>query len=101
MDTHIATKQCPTCAGQGSVPDLDGPGLRLIRDKARTPDGSKVTQQAVAREMGITPSALCDIEHGRRRENTIDPELVSRFLSAVEAVQKGTDQLSKGSRWPV
>lgn len=90
MDTHIATKQCPTCAGEGSVPDLDGPGLRKIRQAARTPDGSKVEQQAVAREMGITPSMLCDIEHGRRRSETIDPELVGRFLDAVKAVQQGT-----------
>jgi len=89
MNTHIATKQCPTCAGEGRVPDLDGAGLRKIREAARTPDGSKVTQQAVAQQMGIRPSSLCDIEYGRRRSGTIDPELVSRFLDAVAAVQQG------------
>lgn len=87
MDIQITDRTCPTCTGSGRVPDVTGETLRQIRLAGKTADGvSPLPQAPVARAMGISPAHLNDIEHGRRRQESLTAELVDGFLRAVQEV---------------
>lgn len=57
---------CPRCDGTGRVLDIGVHAVLL--QQARRDAG--VSLREMARGLGISPSYLCDIEHGRRIAST-------------------------------
>jgi hypothetical protein len=68
-------RDCPHCKGRGKLETYQ----ELL--KMRKARGKKFTALKVAYEMGIAPSYLCDLEHGRREW---DAELIKRFKEALK-----------------
>jgi len=70
MKSHV----CGICKGQGTY-SLPAPGeLRRVRERAG------LSLRYMARYMSLTPSYVCDVEHGRRR-------ITAQFIDAYLRVE--------------
>jgi len=70
-------KVCPKCGGTGTIQDdkILGAQLKKKREKAGLP------LREVARQMGLSASYICDLEHGRRSWSA---DLKKRYHGAVD-----------------
>lgn len=66
---------CKPCHGTGEVPPYT-PFERLRLDRKR----KRISLQVMAKELGVTPGHLHDMEHGRRRMSDARMELYRRGL---------------------
>lgn len=72
--------RCPTCRGKAWIISrrTEGGRLRLVRQNAR------LTIKTIARALGVTPSYLCMVEHGRR---AVTDGLFDDYLKAVQELE--------------
>lgn len=68
---------CEFCRGEA---DHKAIGLRMTLEREKM----GMAQAELGREMNLSPTYICDLEHGRRNWT---PQMIERYLAAVRGIK--------------